>query len=62
MEKLWFTTKDLLGPENSKEHRHITFSFLRCLVQGQYEKLGMMRVHLFRLVKDHNIADDAVPR
>ncbi|KAG8222545.1 hypothetical protein J437_LFUL004581 [Ladona fulva] len=62
IEKLWILLQDLLKREHTKEHRHITFCFFRCLVQGQYEKLGIMRVIFFRVIKLHDIPEDANPR
>ncbi|XP_049853714.1 tuberin isoform X1 [Schistocerca gregaria] len=62
IEKLWLDVKDLLSQDIPKEHRHATFYFIRSLVQGQYDKLGMMRVHFFRIVKEHNIPEDTVVR
>lgn len=62
VEKLWHCLQDLLQDSVAKEHRHLAFSFFRCLVQGQYERLGMMRVHFFRLVKSHENPEDTVPR
>ncbi|XP_046387021.1 tuberin [Ischnura elegans] len=62
IERLWILLQDLLKRDVSKEHRHIAFGFFRCLVQGQYEKLGMMRAQFFRIIKTHDIPEDANPR
>nr|CAD7441252.1 unnamed protein product [Timema bartmani] len=62
VEKLWACLKDLFHPDIAKEHRHLAFTFFSCLVQGQYEKLGIMRSHFFRLIKTHDVAEDVAPR
>lgn len=62
IEKLWACLQDLLHREVLKEHRHLAFYFFRCLVQGQYDKLGLMRVHFFRIIKTHDIPEDVAPR
>lgn len=62
-ERLWYLVKDLLEKDVPREHRHVTFNFLRCLVQGQYSKLSsLMRVKFFMVVKEHNIPEDIGPR
>lgn len=60
--KLWCLLEDLLSKEVTQDNRHLIFSFFRALIQGQYERLGMMRAQFFRLIKSHNIQDDIVPR
>nr|CAD7400169.1 unnamed protein product [Timema poppensis] len=62
VEKLWACLKDLFHHDVAKEHRHLAFTFFSCLVQGQYEKLGIMRSHFFRLIKTHDVAEDVAPR
>ena len=62
MERLWNLVQDLLSKDVAKDHRHVTLNFLRCLVQGQYGKLSLMRVKFFMVVKDHNIPEDIGPR
>lgn len=62
VKKLWHCVKDLLQDNVCKEHRHLVLHFLRCLVQGQSERLGMMRNHYFRLVKTHPNPEDVGPR
>ncbi|KAK7793760.1 hypothetical protein R5R35_000957 [Gryllus longicercus] len=62
IERLWNCLQDLLQRDVQKEYRHLAFSFFRCLVQGQYEKLGLMRVHFFRVIKEHDLPEDIGPR
>lgn len=50
--------RDLLQKEVEKEHRQACLHFLKCLVQGQYEKLGIMRTHFFNIIKEHDLTDD----
>ncbi|XP_039291005.1 LOW QUALITY PROTEIN: tuberin [Nilaparvata lugens] len=60
-EKLWTILSDLLQDNVALEHRHTAFAFFRCLVNGQYERLGMLRVHFFNLIKHEN-SEDIEPR
>ncbi|KAG8275330.1 Tuberous sclerosis 2-like protein [Homalodisca vitripennis] len=62
MKKMWHCVKDLLQDNMMREYRHLGFYFLRCLVQGQNERLGMARVHYFQLVKNHKNPEDVGPR
>jgi len=43
------------------ETRHAAINFLKCLAKGQHEKLGLMKLVFFRLIKTHDIAEDIVP-
>lgn len=58
IEKLWFCLKDLLHRDQAKECRHLVFWFLQRLVEGQYDRLGIMRAHFFRVVKQHDHPED----
>ncbi|XP_054271198.1 tuberin isoform X2 [Macrosteles quadrilineatus] len=62
VKKLWHCVKDLLNDPVAREHRHLAFHFLRCLVQGQAERLGIQRVHYFKLVKTHSNPEDVGQR
>ncbi|RZF45475.1 hypothetical protein LSTR_LSTR009346 [Laodelphax striatellus] len=61
-EKLWTILSDLLQDNVALEHRHTAFAFFRRLVIGQYERLGMLRVHFFNLIKNHENVEDIEPR
>ncbi|KAJ9583770.1 hypothetical protein L9F63_021894, partial [Diploptera punctata] len=61
IEKLWGCLQDLLQRDVAKEHRHLAYSFFRCLVQGQYEKLGLMRAQIFRIIKTYDVPEDVIP-
>ncbi|XP_073996859.1 TSC complex subunit tuberin isoform X2 [Rhodnius prolixus] len=60
--KLWTLLEDMVNDNISKDNRHLVFSFFRTLIQGQFERLGMMRSQFFKLIKTHNIPDDIGPR
>ncbi|KAK9508826.1 hypothetical protein O3M35_006288 [Rhynocoris fuscipes] len=60
--KLWTLLEDMLKDNVNKENRLLVFSFFRTVIQGQYERLGMMRTQFFKLIKTHSIAEDLVPR
>lgn len=48
--------------DKSIELRHQTFSFLQNLIDGQKDRLGLMRAHFFRVIKQHNNSEDIIPR
>ncbi|KAI5700688.1 hypothetical protein M8J75_002012 [Diaphorina citri] len=60
--KIYDHIVDLLKPEVPKECRCVTFQFMRCIVQGQYEKIAFMRRKIFLLIQRHNILEDLVQR
>lgn len=62
IEKLWFSLQDLLQRDQARENRHLTFTFLRCLIQGQYERLGQLRAHFFRVIKQYDHPEDTTDR
>ncbi|KAG8194110.1 hypothetical protein JTE90_003050 [Oedothorax gibbosus] len=54
--------EDLLSPHQSAETRHIVFQFYIALINGQLYYMQIMRTYLFRLIVQHNIAEDILPR
>lgn len=62
VEKLWAWTQDLLSKEQPTEIRHLEFSFLIALVRGQYDRLGILRAHFFRVVKQYDHPEDLILR
>uniref|UniRef100_A0A8D8YNL1 Tuberin n=5 Tax=Cacopsylla melanoneura TaxID=428564 RepID=A0A8D8YNL1_9HEMI len=60
--KIYDHIVDLLRPEVPKEFRCVTFQFMRCIVQGQYETIVFMRRKIFLLIQTHNIVEDLVQR
>lgn len=49
---------DLLNENIPKEQRHLVFSLMKSIIQGQYGDLGMLRKHFFNFIKNHNNAED----
>lgn len=60
--KVWVWTQDLLSKDQPTELRHVEFSLLIALVKGQYDRLGMLRAHFFRIVKQYEHPEDIIPR
>ena len=58
---MWLAVKDLLDKPNSIESRHCVLGFLRALISGQYEELGVLRAHFLHVVQDHTIEEDFQP-
>lgn len=50
--------QDLIGSNVPTETRHLTFKFLECLLRGQFERLGMMRLYFFKVIQEHKIPAD----
>ncbi|XP_064629998.1 tuberin-like isoform X3 [Lineus longissimus] len=57
-ETLWQSVCDLLHPQVPVESRHVALRFLQCLIKGQYVKLGTIRAHFFRVIRQHNLYED----
>lgn len=55
-------TQDLLSKDQATDVRHLEFAFLIALVRGQYDRLGILRAHFFRVVKQYDHPDDIIPR
>ncbi|XP_026278513.1 tuberin isoform X1 [Frankliniella occidentalis] len=62
MEKLRLLIEDLFCPEIPKDYRNQAYSFYRCLIAGQYDRLHKMRVHIFDIIKDNDIQEDVALR
>ena len=58
---MWLAVKDLADPSQPQEARHVVFGFLRALVGGQFEELGILRAHFLRVVQNHVIIEDFQP-
>ena len=54
--------EDLLGAEHVCEVRQTVLQFTRCLVEGQFSELGVLRAHFFNVVRCHQLAEDAQQR
>lgn len=61
IQRLWLSIKDLLEPSVPMEIRHYVFGFIRSLIGGQYEELGMLRAHFLKVVDEHDIREDFQP-
>lgn len=62
VEALCDHTKDMIDPQLPVETRHIVLHFYCGIIQGQLEKMNIMRTYFFRLIKIHDIAEDILPR
>ncbi|XP_066292479.1 tuberin-like isoform X2 [Branchiostoma lanceolatum] len=62
VEALWLNISDLLDPQASAEARHIALRFVQSLILGQYDRLGIMRAHFFRVVRHHQVFEDIPER
>ncbi|KAJ8037419.1 Tuberin [Holothuria leucospilota] len=58
LETIWANIADLLDPCVLSEHRQLVLHFLKCLIIGQYEYLGVMRAVFFQVIRGHNVFDD----
>ena len=58
VETLWLQINDLFV-QNSAEERQTALMFLKNLITGQYERLGMLRVYIFDVVKESTFSEDA---
>eukprot|EP01135_Chromosphaera_perkinsii_P002698 Nk52_evm66s226 gene=Nk52_evmTU66s226 len=59
VEALCSSVKDLISnPDSPVEARDTFFSFLSVLIDSQYDRLGMLRTHLFNLIENHHSATE----
>uniref|UniRef100_A0A8D2DJE1 Tuberin n=1 Tax=Sciurus vulgaris TaxID=55149 RepID=A0A8D2DJE1_SCIVU len=58
VEALWKTVADLLQPERPPEARHAVLALLKAIVQGQGDRLGVLRALFFRVIKDYPSNED----
>ncbi|XP_060028593.1 tuberin isoform X3 [Erinaceus europaeus] len=58
VEALWRAVADLLQPERPPEARHAVLALLKAIVQGQGDRLGILRAHFFRVIKDYPSNED----
>lgn len=56
-ETLWLLINDLFVM-SSTEERQTALMFLKNLITGQYERLGMLRVYIFDIVKESQFNED----
>uniref|UniRef100_A0A8D0FRJ1 TSC complex subunit 2 n=1 Tax=Strix occidentalis caurina TaxID=311401 RepID=A0A8D0FRJ1_STROC len=58
VEAIWKVVADMLQPERPMEARHAVLHLLKSIVQGQGERLGILRAHFFKVIKDYPSNED----
>uniref|UniRef100_A0A8C6JXR1 Tuberin n=1 Tax=Melopsittacus undulatus TaxID=13146 RepID=A0A8C6JXR1_MELUD len=58
VEAIWKVVADMLHPERPAEARHAVLHLLKSIVQGQGERLGILRAHFFKVIKDYPSNED----
>ncbi|XP_019504068.1 PREDICTED: tuberin isoform X3 [Hipposideros armiger] len=58
VEALWKAVADLLQPEKPPEARHAVLALLKAIVQGQGDRLGVLRSCFFKVIKDYPSNED----
>ncbi|XP_040212417.1 tuberin isoform X3 [Rana temporaria] len=62
VEAIWLAVEDLLQPEQPAEARLDVLNLLKSLIVGQGERLGFLRAHFFRVIKDYPTNEDLEQR
>lgn len=62
VEALWKAVSDLLQPERPPEARHAVLALLKAIVQGQGDRLGVLRALFFKAIKDYPCREDLPER
>ncbi|XP_054698773.1 tuberin isoform X9 [Grus americana] len=58
VEAIWKVVADMLQPERPVEARHAVLHLLKSIVQGQGERLGILRAHFFKVIRDYPSNED----
>uniref|UniRef100_A0A674JDS7 Tuberin n=1 Tax=Terrapene triunguis TaxID=2587831 RepID=A0A674JDS7_9SAUR len=58
VEAIWKVVADMLQPELPAEARHAVLHLLKAIIQGQGERLGILRAHFFKVIKDYPSNED----
>ncbi|KAM8779558.1 tuberin isoform 2-T2 [Rhynchonycteris naso] len=58
VEALWKAVADLLQPERPSEARHAVLALMKAIVQGQGDRLGVLRALFFKVIKDYPCNED----
>ncbi|KAM9208697.1 tuberin isoform 2-T2 [Dugong dugon] len=58
VEALWKAVADLLQPDRPPEARHAVLALLKAIVQGQGDRLGVLRALFFKVIKDYPSNED----
>ncbi|KAF2984149.1 hypothetical protein EK904_007638 [Melospiza melodia maxima] len=62
VEAVWKVVADMLQPERPAEARHAVLHLLKSIIQGQGERLGILRAHFFKVIKDYPSNEDVHER
>ncbi|XP_072125170.1 tuberin isoform X5 [Mobula birostris] len=62
VEAVWQAVFDLMSDEQPSEARHAVLHLMKAIIQGQGERLGPMRAHFFRVIKDYPMNGDLQER
>ncbi|XP_058013383.1 tuberin isoform X7 [Ahaetulla prasina] len=58
VEAIWKAVADMLQPDRPPEARHAVLHLLQAIILGQGERLGILRAHFFRVIKDYPSNED----
>ncbi|XP_060116946.1 tuberin [Heteronotia binoei] len=58
VEAIWKAIEDMLQPDRPLEARHAVLHLLKAIIQGQGERLGILRAHFFKVIKDYPSNED----
>ncbi|XP_068103396.1 tuberin [Hyperolius riggenbachi] len=62
VEAIWLVVMDLMQPDQPAEGRSNVLALVKSLVVGQGERLGVLRAHFFRVIKDYPNKEDLPER
>ncbi|XP_053386314.1 tuberin-like isoform X2 [Mercenaria mercenaria] len=62
IEAVWCSIQDLFLPQTVSEKRHVALQFLVCLLEGQYNNLGMLRSHFFHVIESLTLLENIEER
>ncbi|XP_072916308.1 tuberin isoform X3 [Hemitrygon akajei] len=62
VEAVWQAVFDLMSDDQPSEARHAVLHLMKAIIQGQGERLGPMRAHFFRVIKDYPMNCDLQER
>ncbi|KAJ6653731.1 hypothetical protein lerEdw1_008757 [Lerista edwardsae] len=62
VEAIWKAVADMLQPDRPAEARHAVLHLLKAIIQGQGERLGILRAHFFKVIKDYPSNEDLQER
>ncbi|XP_062999155.1 tuberin isoform X2 [Elgaria multicarinata webbii] len=58
VEAIWKVVGDMLQPDRPVEARHAVLHLLKAIIQGQGERLGILRAHFFKVIKVYPSNED----